>query len=196
MELDDALRNVVNLWGADFCGVADLSPARKFIVDQGGDAVAAYPLAVSIGIALSRSIVDQLPRRVEWPVAVSYRHMYDTVNQRLDLLASHVAGLLQQQGFQAFPVPASKRIDDQRICAAFSHKLAAHLAGLGWIGKSCLLITPQAGPRVRWVSVLTGRPPGRDRDADGRAVRLMPGMCRELPGAGIHRAGVSGRGPA
>jgi epoxyqueuosine reductase len=55
-------------------------------------------------------------------------------------------------------VPASKRAEDERLCAIFSHKLAAHLAGLGWIGKSCLLVTPQAGPRVRWVSVLTNAP--------------------------------------
>ena len=44
------------------------------------------------------------------------------------------------------------------ICAAFSHKLAAHLAGLGWIGKSSLLVTPEHGTRVRWASVLTNAP--------------------------------------
>lgn len=58
----------------------------------------------------------------------------------------------------AFPVPASKRADDERISALFSHKLAAHLAGLGWSVKSCLLITPEAGPRVRWAVVLTDAP--------------------------------------
>ena len=36
--------------------------------------------------------------------------------------------------------------------------MAAHLAGLGWIGKSCLLVTPEAGPRVRWTTVLTDAP--------------------------------------
>ncbi|HVO78132.1 MAG TPA: 4Fe-4S double cluster binding domain-containing protein, partial [Methanomassiliicoccales archaeon] len=28
----------------------------------------------------------------------------------------------------------------------------------GWIGKSCLLVTPESGPRVRWVSILTNAP--------------------------------------
>jgi epoxyqueuosine reductase len=153
--LEEDLRSVIESWGTDFWGVADLSPARDFILSQGGQAVAAYPRAVSIGIALPHAIVDQLPMRAAWPVAVSYRHQYNTVNQRLDLVASHVTSLLQQHGFQAFPVPAAVRVDDERICAVFSHKLAAHLAGLGWIGKSCLLITPEAGPRVRWVTVLT-----------------------------------------
>ena len=36
--------------------------------------------------------------------------------------------------------------------------MGAHLAGLGWIGKSCMLITPQFGPRVRWATVLTNAP--------------------------------------
>jgi epoxyqueuosine reductase len=40
----------------------------------------------------------------------------------------------------------------------FSHKLGAHLAGHGWIGKSCLLVTKEHGPRVRFVSVLTDAP--------------------------------------
>ena len=56
------------------------------------------------------------------------------------------------------PIPASQRVDDERICAAFSHKLAAHLAGQGWIGKSCLLVTPEQGPRVRWATILTDAP--------------------------------------
>ena len=61
------------------------------------------------------------------------------------------------------PLPAAltvllENLKDERQRAVFSNKLAAHLAGLGWIGKSCLLITPQVGPRVRWVSVLTEAP--------------------------------------
>jgi epoxyqueuosine reductase QueG len=163
------------MWGVDFWGVADLSLAKKAIIDQGGDLVAEYPFAISIGIALSHSIVDQLPHRAERAVAVSYRHEYDVVNQRLDLIASHVSSLIQQHGFQAFLVPAAKRIDDQRICAVFSHKLAAHLAGLGWIGKSCLLITPEVGPRVRWVSVLTNAVLA----VTGKPIEERCGTCQE-----------------
>ena len=36
--------------------------------------------------------------------------------------------------------------------------MVAHIAGLGWIGKNCLLITREHGPRVRFISVLTNAP--------------------------------------
>lgn len=144
---------------ADLFGVADLSLARDAVENQGGPRVAQYPRAVSVGIVLMSTIVDSLPSRTDRAVAVSYRHHgYEIVNQRLDLLTSRLASALQREGFKAFPVPASRRVDDDRICALFSHKMAAHLAGLGWIGKSCLLVTPDYGPRVRWSSVLTDAP--------------------------------------
>lgn len=159
MQLDEQVRCLAQDLGTDFYGVADLSLAHDFVLNQGGPDAAGYSRAISIGIVLQHDIVDRLPRREERGVAVEYRHhAYDVLNDRLDLIASRLASFLQRQGYRAFPIPASKRVDDERICATFSHKLAAHLAGLGWIGKSCLLITPQEGPRVRWATVLTDSP--------------------------------------
>jgi epoxyqueuosine reductase QueG len=159
MKLPRWIRETAETSGADYCGVADLSRAHEAILAQGGPLIAAFPRAVSVGIILPHAIVDQLPQRADRAVAVSYRHhAYDVINQRLDLLVSQVSSKLQSEGFHALPIPASKRVDNDRICAAFSHKLAAHLAGLGWIGKSCLLVTPEAGPRVRWATVLTDAP--------------------------------------
>lgn len=142
--------------GADFCGIADLTPARGFIAEQGGEVMAAYPRAISVGVELPHAIVDRLPDRADRSVALSYRtHAYDVVNQRLDQIASRLASALQAAGSSAYPIPASQIVDTERQRGAFSHKLAARLAGLGWIGKSCLLVTPSAGPRVRWATVLT-----------------------------------------
>jgi epoxyqueuosine reductase len=145
--------------GIDYVGVADLAAATDFIRNQAGGLLPQLPAAVSIGIALPDAVVDMLPHRDQNAVRVSYRtHAYDTVNRRLDLAASEIGSLLQSNGYQVFPVAASERVDDQRICAIFSHKLAANLSGLGWIGKSCLLVTPKNGPRVRWATVLTDAP--------------------------------------
>ncbi len=176
MQLANLIEKQAEDLGTDFFGIADLSLAHQFVLEQGGPVIAEYPRAISIGIALLDSIVDQLPKRAEKAIAIEYRHYaYDVVNNKLDFIALHLSNILQRQGYKAFPIPASKRVDDERICAAFSHKLAAHLAGLGWIGKSCLLITPQAGPRVRFATVLTDAP----LEPTGYTLEERCGECQE-----------------
>jgi epoxyqueuosine reductase len=159
MDLENELRDSAMNWGADYFGIADLSPAGQAVLEQGGKELTKYPRSISIGIALFHSIVNQLSPRPDRAAAVSYRsHCYDVINSRLDEIVSRLGSVVQRKGYGAFPVPASKRVDDDRIFAIFSHKLSAHLAGLGWIGKNCLLITPDMGPRVRWATLLTDAP--------------------------------------
>jgi len=176
MGLTDDLREMAFRNGAALYGIADLSPAREYIREQGGEIMAGYPRAVSVGIRLLDTLVDLLPVRDKEPLSVLYRyHSYEVVNHKLDLISLDLAGLIQEGGFRAFPVPSSKRTDNARICGPFSHKLAAHLAGLGWIGKSCLLVTPEHGPRVRWTTVLTDAP----LVPVGRPMEPRCGECRE-----------------
>ena len=175
MDFEVYLQELAAGEGADFFGVADLAIARDAILEQGGPPIAGYPLAVSVGIRLADPIVDLLTRKNERAVASSYKHhCYDVINGRLDVLSSKLAGAIQRSGFKAYPLPSSMRVSDEKICAIFFHKMAAHLAGLGWIGKSCLLVTPEAGPRVRWTTVLTNAPL-----AAGKPMEERCGECRE-----------------
>jgi epoxyqueuosine reductase QueG len=157
-DIDKIIRDLARTLDVDYFGVADLAPARDFIHGQGGDRAGRYSRGIVLGIALQDSLVDLLPEQ-DREGAILYRHSsYDVVNLALDQMALRVANTIQRAGFEAFPVPASKRTDDEHISGIFSQKLGAHLAGLGWIGKSCLLVTPDHGPRVRWVTVLTDAP--------------------------------------
>jgi len=159
MSLNRQIENLAKQYGITYFGVADLSIANSAVLDQGGDIVAGYPYSISLGISLIKSIVDQLPNRDRRAAALNYRlHAYDIINQRLDITSSIISSFIQSEGYRVLPIPAAERIDDERICASFSHKLGARLAGLGWIGKSCLLVTPERGPRVRWTSILTDAP--------------------------------------
>jgi epoxyqueuosine reductase QueG len=107
---------------------------------------------------LNDTIVEQHspdePRRT----SLYWHHVYEVVTRALDFLAYDVARWLNSKGYRAFPVPGSTPYDFDKLKGIFSHKLAAHLAGIGWIGKSCLLLTDRFGPRARFVSVLTGAP--------------------------------------
>nr|WP_319540762.1 4Fe-4S double cluster binding domain-containing protein [uncultured Methanospirillum sp.] len=175
MSLDEALRQIAEQAGVNHYGVADLRSAHEAVRNQGGDEIAMYPLAVTVGVDLLHPLVDLLPEGSETG-SIMYRHyVYNVVNSRLDSLISQLAGRIQQEGFAAFPVPASTRTDNEKIAAFFSHKLAAHCAGLGWIGKSCLLITRSAGPRVRWGSILTNAP----LVPTGSPMKERCGSCQE-----------------
>ncbi|HNU80607.1 MAG TPA: 4Fe-4S double cluster binding domain-containing protein [Bacillota bacterium] len=159
MNLNEELYKLARSCMISYFGVADLSKVEHSAIDQAGTGIGNYPYCVTMGISLPKDIVDRLPYREQYNDALNYKHFaYDVINQRLDLAASMLASLIQEKGYRVLPVPASGTIDHDRIYGAFSHKLGARLCGFGWIGKNCLLITPQYGPRVRWVSVLTDAP--------------------------------------
>jgi epoxyqueuosine reductase len=159
MGLNKRIYNLSRKLHMDYFGISDLAPAKDFIMKQGGNILADFKYCISVGIILPNSIVDQLPFRSNKAIAVNYRfHAYGIINSRLDYGTSILSSFIQEQGHNALPIVAAERYDDDRICAVFSHKLGAHLSGLGWIGKNCLLITPMNGPRVRWSSVLTDAP--------------------------------------
>ncbi len=144
--------------GADLFGVADLSQAGDFLASHCPSHIGKFPRAVSIGMQLCDAIVEQQNPNEPRRQSLYWHHVYDVVTPALDFLAYDVSRWLADRGFQAFPVPASHPYDLEKLKSIFSHKLAAHLAGVGWIGKSCLLLTERFGPRVRLVSVLTDAP--------------------------------------
>jgi epoxyqueuosine reductase len=159
MSIQNEIGKLAKQFGIAYFGVADLSSAHDAVLEQGGDIVSKYPYSISLGIPLLKEIVDQLPDRRQRAVALNYRHhAYDIINQRLDITSSIISSFIQGEGYRVLPIPAAERVDDEKICASFSHKLGARLAGLGWIGKSCLLVTSEHGPRVRWTSILTDAP--------------------------------------
>lgn len=181
MELDTKTRQITEAMGIDFFGVADLAPAYEAIMAQGGAAIAEFPRAISIGIALFHPIMDQLRPGIDRVTALTFKHhCYDLINQRLDQTTSRLSSLLQREGFRVLPVPASQTVNKDGLCGIFSNKMAAHLAGLGWIGKSCLLVTPEVGPRVRWATVLTDAPlkiPGAPMDERCGACQECVEIC-------------------
>jgi epoxyqueuosine reductase QueG len=92
--------------------------------------------------------------------ATAYHRTMELVHGQLDLLAYRVARFLEATGGRAVPVPADEPYRHWEAEKSYgrgdlSHKHAARAAGLGRLGKSALLITPQFGNLVHLVSVVT-----------------------------------------
>jgi epoxyqueuosine reductase QueG len=96
---------------------------------------------------------------VETTPSVVHMEMYKTANAELDQLAYDLTRYLNRLGHASFFFPrdgyGSMRALRENNRAAFAHIPAARYAGLGTIGASHNLLTPEFGPRVRFVSVFT-----------------------------------------
>jgi epoxyqueuosine reductase len=159
MNISSKIVEIVRSQFLDVVGFADIRCYQDQIARFGGPIVAGYESAISIGVRIPDSIVDFLPQRSDPNVACLYRiHGYEVLNRRLDFAASLVASFLGQNGFSSLPIAAAERTDQENAIPTVSHKMIAHIAGLGWIGKNCLLVTPDHGPRVRLISLLTNAP--------------------------------------
>ena len=148
--------------GASLVGFADI---REF---------APWPRAISIALALDPVIL----KGVKNGPTPEYYKEYLRANMTLNEIAQKTARLLLGAGYGAEAFPATIVDSDpeyeRTLRTAFQHKTAATRAGLGFIGKSALLITPDFGPRVRLVTVFTDLPfPTGQPILEGRC-----GSCR------------------
>ena len=155
--------------GASIVGIADL-----VILKEKGfpfPIIHKYTRAISIGVHLSDNVIDEL---IDEPT-LEYAQHYTEINNELDRIASQLENYLHKKGFEAQSIPASKRYDKEKLTAVFPHKTAAILSGIGWIGKSALLISFDYGPRIRLATILTNAP----LLADNPQMKSNCGKCTE-----------------
>lgn len=92
----------------------------------------------------------------------SYAVQSTAMNPMLDDISFLLARFLEDKGYKALPIAASniwryRGYKDLKVNFApdLAHRYAAVAAGLGEIGWSGLCLTPQFGPRQRFVSIIT-----------------------------------------
>ena len=130
--------------------VADL----KNITTPPDDNGKPFPRAISFAVVMNPLIMTGIrdgPTR-------KYADEYNRVNDLIDRITVSIETFIRDSGFSARGIPASARTDPVGIKGDFPHKTAATRAGLGWIGRNCLLITKRHGPWLRLGTVLTDLP--------------------------------------
>ncbi|MDP8234240.1 MAG: hypothetical protein P9M06_05515 [Candidatus Saelkia tenebricola] len=147
--IDNFKLEVLNA-GASVFGTTCIKNIKdKFNISK--DEIKDLNYAISIGFRLSSKILDSIK---DHPTKI-YFHHYKMVNMFLDQLALKITAILQNENNLAFPIPASQIVEWKSQTAHLSHKEVAYLAGLGWIGRNNLLVTPEYGAQVRFVTILT-----------------------------------------
>jgi epoxyqueuosine reductase QueG len=148
MITEDAIRRLAESLGADLMGFADVSCLPSQVTNG-------LTRAISIGVALDPTVI----REIESGPTLRYFAEYNRANALLDQVSSQVVAAIRDGGHKARAFqPTSEQVDKATLTATLQHKTVATRAGLGWIGKSGLLVTKEYGAAVRLASVLTDAP--------------------------------------
>ncbi len=151
LKLKDRLRKKCAEIGAPLFGVCSIDGLRDKFHPEIRKPSEKYRTAISIGIPLSKAVMDTIEKRPN----MIYKAHYQQINHALNDVALTAARDLQDEGFGALPIPASQIIDWKPLRAHLSHREIAYKAGLGWWGRNNLLVTKEFGAKVRLVTILT-----------------------------------------
>jgi len=175
MDLSAELKAFCRFAGADLVGIADLAP----FLQQGwptlpADLLVPFTRAVSVAVRLDDAVMDTITSHP----TTEYAEHYRAANIDLDRLTAEISSWIINRGYRADAVPASKIIDMDNLLGAVSHKAIARMAGIGWQGKSLLIVSPEFGPRIRLATLLTDMPLTPDGPIKNRC-----GACTECTDA-------------
>jgi epoxyqueuosine reductase len=146
----DLLKRKVVEWGATLVGIGDISTG---LVPE----FSRIPVAISIAVKHPDG-----RGRLQAGHLRAYSNQFADVDELLESIQNRIATLLKTRGWRTLAIPPDSAKPDGRfvsiLYSLFPHKTAATCSGLGWIGKSGLLVTPEYGPRLSWATVLTDAP--------------------------------------
>ena len=153
-------------------------------IDEVGFAKVDYELsnAISIVVPLSKFVLSKITDQPTF----EYFHHYRTVNAYIDRVLLRCGLEIGKLGYNYICVGASQSTGG--YVSHFPHKTAARLAGLGYIGKSCLFISEKYGPAVRLGTILTDMPfeVGKPLEKDCGECNICKTKCPAMAIRGVN----------
>lgn len=140
--------------GVEIVGFASMSGMENLMHESLKGVASGLQYGISLGYRLSDPVVESIK---DSPTLL-YKQHYKTVNWILDQCAVRAARLIEAVGKRALAIPASQTVDWEKQVGHMSHKAVAVASGLGWIGKSGLVVNGRHGARIRFSSILTDLP--------------------------------------
>jgi len=165
-------RHAINQIGFDLIGIADANDSQ-FQHAPPGHKPNEYLIGAKSVVVGGREVLEEILATT--PSSMYGKH-YDQINEWLNQSADLLSRFLRRQGFKAMWFPESDDYNyyrEERLAGmkeyspSFSNISAAVAAGLGVRGKVGVVLTPQYGPRQRWVSIITTAPLEADAKYEG-----------------------------
>jgi epoxyqueuosine reductase len=158
-KLDEAeeLKSFVKGLGVDLIGIADLHSLKGMPLGIPSDAasfLSHYHCAIVMGAQLGKQGKSASGTEV---------------SLFLERVALAVVDRLERNGRRVLTVHTEDEFDPINRVGLMSLKVLAKAAGLGWQGRSLLIVSPQYGPVHRWIGVLT--------DMELRGGTAIPNQC-------------------
>lgn len=144
MELTEKLKRRLYQNGARLVGIGNMRGIEN----------CNYSVGVSIAIPLPKHIIYDL----QTAPTKEYFDMYYALNGKLNEIVTDGERFLHEAGYEAYAQTTERVVICEKQTTAVPHKTVATRAGLGWIGKNCLIVTKEFGSAVRLSSLLTNAP--------------------------------------
>jgi epoxyqueuosine reductase len=141
------LTNYLSSLGATLVGFADLSSIDVSIRKS-------FDFGISFAIVLDKTINP--PNNTE--PYMKYYGEFRAVSEKLNTICEATALFISKLGYEAFPQSRKNNKQDINWNTVLPHKTIANISGIGWIGKSALLVTEKYGSAIRLSSILTNFP--------------------------------------
>lgn len=150
--------------GADLVGVAPISRFKNAPIMMSPQGI--LPTATNVVVCAIHHLDEAIELGGEaHPQIIGPYSIQYVMNLKLDYIAFRVARYLDSLGYEAVPIAASniwRYRPFADLTATFapdmSHIYAATCAGLGQLGWHGLTMSPEYGPRNRFISVITNAP--------------------------------------
>lgn len=149
MDLKTELFDLLRQKGAVLVGAGDISE----VTPEPG-----LTVGVSVALPLPRTVVEDL----KTAPTLEYQRMYHQLNGELNAIVTAGADFLRQRGYRAQALTTDYVKQDEAWRSPLPHKSVAVRCGIGWIGRSGLLVTEGYGGAVRLSSLITDAPLASD----------------------------------
>lgn len=144
MDITEAVKKKLFEQGAALVGIGDMSSVKE----------CCFPVGISVAVPVPVHMI----RDLEEAPTKEYYELYHSLNNKLNEIVTAGEKFLIEKGYDAYAQTTDRvKVDAERV-SKIPHKTVATRSGLGWIGKNCLLVTPEYGSAVRISSILTNAP--------------------------------------